>query len=219
VREFSTPMSGPLVAGLPTTGNLTDDVVRNAALAPDAAAISRRSGSETWQDISAAQFLLEVRAVAKGLMAAGVQPGDRVGLMSRTRYEWTLFDYAIWFAGAVGVPVYETSSAEQVGWILGDSGACAVVTEGPAHVARVAEVRFQLEGLRHVWSIDGGAVDELTRRGDQVTDAELESRRTTATPLDLATIIYTSGTTGRPKGCMLTHGNLMTELAVALHEL
>ena len=219
MREFSTPMSGPLAAGLPATGNLTDDVVRNAAEAPDAVVLSRRAGSEEWHDVTAAQFLLEVRGVAKGLVASGVRPGDRIALISRTRYEWTLFDYAIWFAGAVGVPVYETSSAEQVGWILHDSGACAVVAEGRSHLSRVAEVRADLEELRHVWSIDDNAVDVLTRLGADVPDDELESRRTTATPLDLATIIYTSGTTGRPKGCMLTHGNLMTELGVAVHEL
>ena len=220
MREFSTPMTGPLTAGVPATGNLTDDVVRNASEAPDAVAFSRRSpGADDWQDVTAAEFLAEVRGVAKGLVAAGVRAGDRVALISRTRYEWTLFDYAIWFAGAVGVPVYETSSTEQVGHILRDSSACAVVAEGPTHLTRIAEVRADLEDLRHVWSIEGNAVDVLTRLGADIPDAELEDRRTTATPLDLATIIYTSGTTGSPKGCMLTHGNFMTELEVAVHEL
>jgi long-chain acyl-CoA synthetase len=216
VREFSTPLN----VVVPVTGNLTDDVERNAAEAPDAVVLARRpAGSEEWYDVTAAEFLDEVRGVAKGLVAAGIGPGDRVALISRTRYEWTLFDYAIWFAGGVGVPIYETSSAEQLGWILRDSGACAAVAEGPSHLSRIAEVRADLQDLRHVWSIDGNAVDVLTRLGADISDAELESRRTTATPLDLATIIYTSGTTGRPKGCMLTHGNFMTELAVAVHEL
>ncbi len=220
MREFSTPMSGPLSAGLPATGNLTDDVVHNAAEAPDAVVFGRRlPGSEEWSDVTAAQFLAQVRGVAKGLVAAGVAPGDRVALISRTRYEWTLVDYAIWFAGAVGVPVYETSSATQVGHILRDSGACAVVAEGLAHLSRVAEVRADLAELRHTWSIEDNAVDVLTRLGADIPDDELEARRTTATPLDLATIIYTSGTTGRPKGCMLTHGNFMTELTVAVDEL
>ena len=219
MREFSTPMSGPLSAEVPATGNLTDDVVRNADEAPEAVVLSRRAGSGEWHDVTAAQFLVEVRGVAKGLVAVGIGPGDRVALISRTRYEWTLFDYAIWFAGGVGVPIYETSSVEQLGWILRDSGACAVVAEGPSHLSRVAEVRADLEELRHVWSIEGNAVDVLTRLGADISDVELESRRTTATPLDLATIIYTSGTTGRPKGCMLTHGNFMTELGVAVHEL
>ena len=138
--------------------------------------------------------------MAKGLVAAGVATGDRVALISKTRYEWTLFDYATWFAGAVGVPIYETSSADQVGHILRDSGACAVVAEGPAHLSRIAEVRGDLEELRHVWSIEGNAVDVLTRLGADISDDDLEARRTTATPLDLATIIYTSGTTGSPQG-------------------
>jgi long-chain acyl-CoA synthetase len=213
-------MSGPLSAGIPATGNLTDDLVRNADEAPEGIAFGRRlPGSEAWTDVTVAEFLGEVRGVAKGLVAAGVAAGDRVALISKTRYEWTLFDYATWFAGAVGVPIYETSSADQIGHILRDSAACAVVAEGPAHLGRIAEVRGDLEELRHVWSIEGNAVDVLTRLGADVSDDELEARRTTATPLDLATIIYTSGTTGSPKGCMLTHGNFMTELAVAVDEL
>jgi long-chain acyl-CoA synthetase len=216
LREYSTP----LTVALPATGNLTDDVVRNAEEAPDAAVLTRRSpGSEDWEDVTAAQFLAEVRAVAKGLVASGVEAGDRVALMSRTRYEWTLVDYAIWFAGAVSVPVYETSSVEQVGHILRDSGARAAVVEGPSHLTRIAEVRSDLDELRHVWSIEDNAVSVLTNLGADVADADLERRRTTATPLDLATIIYTSGTTGSPKGCMLTHGNFMTELGVAVPEL
>ena len=216
MREYSTP----LTVALPATGNLTDDVVRNAEEAPDAAVLARRSpGSEEWQDVTATQFLHEVRAVAKGLVASGVEAGDRVALISRTRYEWTLVDYAIWFAGAVSVPVYETSSAEQVAHILRDSGARAAVVEGPSHLTRIAEVRSHLDELRHVWSIEDNAVTVLTNLGADVPDADLEARRTTATPLDLATVIYTSGTTGSPMGCMLTHGNFMTELGVAVHEL
>jgi long-chain acyl-CoA synthetase len=216
VREFSTP----LTTAIPATGNLTDDVVRNAAEAPDSVVFSRRpTGSETWNDVTAAAFEAEVRGVAKGLLAAGVEAGDRVALISRTRYEWTLLDYAIWYAGAVGVPIYETSAPEQVRWILLDSGACAVVAEGPSHLTRIAEVRADLEDLRHVWSIEDNAVDVLTRLGADISDDALETRRRAATPLDLATIIYTSGTTGPPKGCMITHGNLMTEVGVAVEEL
>ena len=216
MREFSTPLS----TVIPTTGNLTDDVVTNAREAGDAAVFSRDTG-DGWVDVTAAEFHDEVRAVAKGLIAAGVEAGDRVALLSKTRYEWTLFDYAIWFAGAVTVPIYETSSAEQVGWILADSGARAVVAEGADHLARVREARQSgdLAELQHVWSIQDNAVDVLDRLGSDISDEVLEQRRTTATPLDLATLIYTSGTTGKPKGCMLTHGNFMFELGVAVDEL
>ena len=214
MREFSTP----LTTEVPTTGNLTDDVVTNARDFPDTVAFSRRTDG-AWSDVTAAAFLAEVSAVAKGLVAAGLEPGDRVALISKTRYEWTLFDYAIWFAGAVTVPVYETSSAEQVEWVLRDSGARAVVAEGAEHVARVTSVRAGLDDLNHVWSITDNAVGVLTSLGEEISDADLEARRSAVRPDDVATIIYTSGTTGRPKGCMLTHGNFMVELGVAVDEL
>ncbi|MDT0183738.1 AMP-dependent synthetase/ligase [Microbacterium sp. ARD31] len=216
MREFSTP----LTTVIPTTGNLTDDVVANAREAGDAAVFSRAT-AEGWVDVTAAEFHDEVRAVAKGLVAAGIEPGDRVALLSKTRYEWTLLDYAIWFAGAVTVPIYETSSAEQIGWILADSGTRAVVAEGADHLARVREARQagDLAELQHVWSIEDNAIDVLGRLGSDISDEVLEQRRTTATPLDLATLIYTSGTTGKPKGCMITHGNFMFELGVAVDEL
>lgn len=215
MREFSTP----LTVEIPATGNLTDDVVANAREAGRSVAFSRRTDDGGWEDVTAAEFLAEVSAVAKGLIASGIEPGDRVALISKTRYEWTLLDYAIWFAGAVSVPIYETSSSEQIAWILADSGARAVAAEGPDHLARINEVRSGLDQLNQVWSIADNAVDNLSRLGGDISDEELEKRRTTATPLDLATLIYTSGTTGRPKGCMLTHGNFMFELGVAVHEL
>jgi long-chain acyl-CoA synthetase len=214
VREYSSPLN----VEIPSTGNLTDDIVTNATEAPDAVVFSRRVDAG-WQDVTAATFLDEVRAVAKGLVAAGIEVGDRVGLISKTRYEWTLVDYAVWFAGAVSVPVYETSSADQIEWILGDSHAVAVVAEGREHTARVAERRAALTELNHVWSFEDNAVEVLRRLGEDIADDELERRRTSATPLDLATVIYTSGTTGRPKGCELTHGNFMFELGVAVPEL
>jgi long-chain acyl-CoA synthetase len=217
MREYSTPPS----MEPPTTGNLTDAVVRNAEEAPDHVVFSRRPAVRTddWPGVTAAEFLADVRRVAKGLVAAGIEPGDRVALVSRTRYEWTLLDYATWFAGGVTVPVYETSSAEQIGWILEDSGARAVIAEGPEHVARVNAVRSRLRDLNHVWSFADNAVEILGRLGGDVSDEDLEKRRTSTGPEDLATLIYTSGTTGRPKGCMLTHGNFMVELGVAIPEL
>jgi long-chain acyl-CoA synthetase len=206
VREYSVPAA----VETPTTGNLTDVITANAAEAPDHVVFSRRTGG-SWQDVTSRQFLAEVTAAAKGLLAAGVQPGDRVGLMSKTRYEWTLADFAIWYAGAVTVPIYETSSTEQVQWILSDSGAVACFVETPDHEAAVAGVRGELPHLRHIWQFDRGDLEELARAGAEVSDADIEARRTTATPGDLATIIYTSGTTGRPKGCKLTHRNLLAE--------
>ncbi len=181
-------------------------------------AFSRRT-PDGWVDVTAQQFLDDVRAVAKGLLAAGVEAGDRVALLSRTRYEWTLFDYAIWFAGAVTVPIYETSSAEQIEWILEDSAARAVVAETPEHTARLKEVRDRVAELHHVWSIEDNAVAVLTTLGHEISDGQLEERRTSAGPDSLATLIYTSGTTGHPKGCMLTHGNFDFELTVAVAEL
>ena len=179
---------------IPSTGNLTDDLVRNAAEAPEVVAFGRRlPGAEEWTDVTVEEFLGQVRGVAKGLVAAGVAAGDRVALISKTRYEWTLFDYATWFAGAVGVPIYETSSADQVGHILRDSGACAVVAEGPAHLSRIAEVRGDLEELRHVWSIDGNAVDVLTRLGADISDDDLEA------PADLGDPAEVRGTLGHDR--------------------
>jgi long-chain acyl-CoA synthetase len=210
VREFSSP---PVVE-YPATGNLTDLVHNHAHQSPDAV-LFRRKVDDRWRNVTAQQFHEEVISVAKGLVAGGVGPGDRVGLMSRTRYEWTLFDFAIWFAGGVPVPVYETSSAEQVQWILGNSGAVACVTETSSHEATVRSVRSDLPALAQVWQIDDGAVADLGSAGATVGDAEIERRRTGARPEDPATIIYTSGTTGRPKGCLLTHGNFLFELGTA----
>lgn len=215
MREYSTPQT----ITIPTTGNLTDDVVRNAEQAPDAAQFSRPDGDGGWYDVSCATFLAEVSAVAKGLMAAGIEAGDRVALISRTRYEWTLFDYAAWFAGAATVPIYESSSEEQIRWILSDSGARAIVVEDRVHADRVRPSRPDLPDLEYLWTIEGDAVGELVALGAGISDKELEARRTTAGPGDLATLIYTSGTTGHPKGCVLTHDNFQTELCVAVGEL
>lgn len=206
MREFSLPA----LYEVPADGNLTDIVRRNAAQHPDVAVIARKVGG-TWTDVSATTFLAEVLTAAKGLIASGVRPGDRVGLMSRTRYEWTLLDFAIWSAGAITVPVYETSSPEQVQWILGDSGATACIVELPAHAACVESVRDRLPALEHVWQIEAGGVEELGRLGADVSDATVEERSSSAKADDPATIVYTSGTTGRPKGCVLTHRAFFAE--------
>ncbi|MFE9610423.1 AMP-dependent synthetase/ligase [Streptomyces sp. NPDC006012] len=206
MREFSLPA----LYEVPTDGNLTDIVRRNAAQHPEVAVIARKVDG-TWQDVTAEAFLAEVRAAAKGLIASGVQPGDRVALMSRTRYEWTLLDFAIWSAGAVTVPVYETSSPEQVQWILSDSGATACIVEQEGHAAAVESVRDRLPGLGHVWQIDAGGVAELARLGRDLADATVEERSSLAKADDVATIVYTSGTTGRPKGCVLTHRAFFAE--------
>jgi long-chain acyl-CoA synthetase len=216
VREFSVP---PLVVVPPET-NITDLVLRQAAKPSNPALFSRLDSAGAWQDVSATDFLADVSALAKGLMATGVGAGDRVGIMSRTRYEWALIDFAIWFAGAVSVPIYETSSPSQVAWNLGDSGAVAAFGEAAHHedIIRQAATSEGLTALQHVWQLEGGGLDPVREAGRGVSDADLEARRASARLSDVATIIYTSGTTGRPKGCELTHGNFveLSDNALAL---
>ncbi|TRV75916.1 long-chain fatty acid--CoA ligase [Streptomyces sp. 130] len=206
MREFSLPA----LYEVPSDGNLTDLIRRNAAQHPDVAVMSRKVAG-VWTDVTATRFLAEVRAVAKGLMAAGVEPGDRVALLSRTRYEWVLLDFAIWSAGAVTVPVYETSSPEQIQWILGDSGATLCIVESAAHQASVASVRDALPELKGIWQIDDDAIRQLSAAGGEITDEALDLRMRSARADDPATIVYTSGTTGRPKGCVLTHRSFFAE--------
>ena len=203
--------SSPIAIAEPTTGNLTDSLWTNERDHPSAVVFGKKAGSG-WTDVTAKQFAEEVRALAAGFVASGVQLGDRVGLMARTRYEWALADYAIWTAGGVTVPIYETSSAEQVEWILSDSGAVAVVVESDKHADIVASVGSTLPDLRHTWVIDGGDFDKLVEQGKGVDRATLDARHGALEPGTLATIIYTSGTTGRPKGCELTHGNFMFDI-------
>lgn len=198
----------PAMVAEPTTGNTSSFLVEHAAEDPGRVLISRRVGG-SWQDVTASQFLAEVTDVARGLLAAGIQVGDRVGLLSATRYEWTLVDFAVWSVGAVTVPIYETSSAEQIEWILHDSGAVACVVEKPAHAKAVGSVRSASPDLNDVWQIDAGGLADLVAAGADVDPADVDARRLAARPGDLATLIYTSGTTGRPKGCELTHLSFM----------
>ena len=214
MREFSIPA----LAQIPATANLADVVFRRAAEQPQAVVLRRPSGpsgvageSGSWTDVTASQFSGEVIALAKGLVAAGIEPGDRVALMSHTRYEWTLIDYAIWTAGAVTVPVYETSSAEQAEWILSDSGARACFVETASYGDIIGSFRDRVPALSHVWRIDSD-LDSLRAAGADVGDEVVAERAATAGAADLATVIYTSGTTGRPKGCELTHENLLSDV-------
>jgi long-chain acyl-CoA synthetase len=202
VAEYSVPANFEL----PQDANLTDAVFGNASDYPDNVSFDRKVDGE-WQPVTAKHFAEEVKALAAGLIAAGVQAGDRVGLMSATRYEWTLIDYAIWTAGAVTVPIYETSSAEQIEWILSDSGAIGFFYETDTHKAAYDSIKAP--GVKNAWQINDKALESLTSDGKGVGEDDIEQRRRTLTPESLATIIYTSGTTGRPKGCELSHRNFL----------
>ena len=207
MQEFSVPAA--YIVGPDDT--ITDDVFTNEEKWPDEIGLKRKVNG-TWTPVTWREFAGQVRGIAAGLIAAGIQPGDRVALMSRTRFEWTLVDYAILTAGAITVPVYPTSSLEQLEWILSDSGAVAVVVETNGHAGMVATVRSGLPTLAHVWQIDGshsGGLPDIMARGAQVTPEQVEERRRTRGAGNLAEIVYTSGTTGRPKGCMLSHGNIV----------
>ncbi|MEF9883554.1 AMP-dependent synthetase/ligase [Streptomyces sp. P9-A4] len=208
VREVSLPPLVPLIR----RGSLADLPYDNARQDPEAVLFSRKGPQGEWYDVTAARFAAEVHSVAKGLIAHGLRPGDRLALMARTTYEWTLIDFAAWAAGLVTVPVYPTSSAFQTRWILQDSGAAACVVEDAAQARMISAERLRLPGLTHLWVLDTGAVDQLRRAGARVADEAVSARRGLLTPETLATLVYTSGTTGRPKGCALTHANFFAEV-------
>lgn len=203
MEAFSTPR----LVDVDRSSNLVDLLTARVTSDPHGTIIEQRTSPGTWQAISATEFQAAVTAVAKGMIALGLEPGDRIAIMSHTRYEWTLLDWAAWTAGLVSVPVYETSSAEQVEWICSDSDVRAIVVESAEHAQTVAEVRGSLPSLQKVLTIDEGAIDELTSLGSDVDDSVLTRHATAADQDSLATIIYTSGTTGRPKGVELTHAN------------
>jgi long-chain acyl-CoA synthetase len=199
----------PAIVPADPGANATDLLVERVRATPDLALFSIPTHDGGWSDVTAKEFLDQVVALAKGFAAAGIQPGDKVGLMCKTRYEWTLIDFAIWFAGAVMVPIYETSSPSQLQWNLNDSGTVAMITETPDHFARFDEAHPDLPLIRNVWKIDTGDLEKLAASGTGISDEEIERRRNLAEGKDLATLIYTAGTTGRPKGCMLTHSNFV----------
>jgi long-chain acyl-CoA synthetase len=207
MQEFSVPVAYVVQPD----DNVTDDVFTNARDHPGAVALKRKRGG-AWTPVTWREFAAQVSDIAAGFIAAGIQPGDRVGLMSRTRFEWALLDYAILSAGGITVPIYPTSSAEQLEWILSDSGAAAIVVETDDHAGKVTAARPGLPALGHVWQIDGGrfpGLADLAAQGALVTPEQVQERRRTRGSSDLAEIVYTSGTTGRPKGCMLSHGNIV----------
>ena len=201
-------MTLPALVPAATAGNLTNLIAERAWFEPERVMLSRPLG-DGWQPVTAREFETEVRTAAKGLIAAGIQIGDRVAIMARTRYEWTILDFAIWYAGGVVVPVYETSSAEQIDWILNDSGSVGIIVETPTHRELVETVRPA--HTRHVWTMTDGVLDILTASGAHIGDDEIDRRRNSLVPDTLATLIYTSGTTGKPKGVSLTHGNFLSE--------
>ncbi|MCX5193433.1 long-chain fatty acid--CoA ligase [Streptomyces sp. NBC_00249] len=206
MREFTVP---PEVTGTPA-GGLADAVFAYARQDPDRVVLGRKTGG-VWRDVTSGEFAGEVLSLAKGLLAQGIRFGDRVAVMSRTRYEWTLFDFALWAVGAQPVPVYPSSSAEQVHWILQDSGCAGCVVEDEDQAMTVGSVIERLPALRLLWQLDAGAVDALVEAGRTVAEDVVHRHRGAVTPDAVATVIYTSGTTGRPKGCVLTHANFMFE--------
>ncbi|WJY42882.1 AMP-dependent synthetase/ligase [Streptomyces sp. P9-2B-2] len=208
VREVYVPPLAPPVR----SGSLGDLPFVNAHEAPGDVVLARKQPSGIWRDISAAEFAAEVRAVAKGLLASGLRPGDRLAIMARTTYEWTLVDFAAWAAGLVTVPLYPTSSAHQAQWILHDSGARACVVEGVDEARLISGLRAELPVLDHLWQFDTGAVSQLVAAGRDIPDEAVDQCRAATGPYALATLIYTSGTTGRPKGCALTHANFFAEV-------
>ncbi|MEV6958971.1 AMP-binding protein [Streptomyces sp. NPDC051207] len=212
VREAYVPPFAPPVRH----GSLAELPFENAAAVPDAVVLSRKGPDGTWGDVTATRFAAEVLAVANGFVAEGLMPGDRVAIMARTTYEWTLLDFAAWAAGLVTVPVYPTSSLFQTRWILQDSGAVALVTETAAQAASLGPELERIPDLRHLWVMEKGHVDRLAELGAGRPDGEIPVRRGMLGPDTLATLVYTSGTTGRPKGCALTHGNFFAEVDNAI---
>ncbi len=207
MRELSVAANIPPVS----IGNVTDQIEELFARNPEFPSVAIQIDDE-WSTITAAQFRSQVRNVAKGLIAEGLQIGDRVAILSRTRFEWTVADYAIWYAGCVTVPIYETSSPEQVEWIVSDAHVVATFFEAQRTTHAFTPIAAKVPHMTRSYIFGDDILAELALKGANVSDSDLESRRTAAGPSEPATLIYTSGTTGRPKGCIITHGNLMAEV-------
>ena len=205
MKQFDVPA---LVEADPTA-NATDLLVARVKATPHRPLFSLPTDDGGWSDVTAAEFLAQVKALAKGFVAAGIEPGDKIGIMCKTSYEWTLIDFAVWFSGAVLVPIYDTSAPSQIHWNLTDSGAVGMITETAQHFASFDEIHADAPDVVHTWKIDVGDLAKLAASGVAVSDDEIERRRNLAVGSDLATLIYTSGTTGKPKGCILTHSNFV----------
>ena len=199
----------PAVVPADPDANTTDLLLDRLRLTPELELFALPNGEGGWSTKTVREFYNEVVALAKGLMDAGVGPGDRIGFMCKTRYEWTLVDFAAWFAGAILVPIYETSAPAQIQYTLDNSEATWLIVETAEHFTRFDEVRSELPRIRQVWKVDLGDLDKLSQSGTAVSDADLEKRRRHAVGSDIATLIYTSGSTGMPKGCVLTHSNFV----------
>ncbi len=207
-RTHTAQFEAPAIVPADPDANVAELLVERVRATPDRALFAVPTG-DGWRDISAAEFEREVTALAKGFVAAGIEPGDKVGFIATTTYRWTLVDFALFYAGAVMVPIYETSSPAQIQWCLSDSGATWCIVESPDHAARLDEVRPDLPLIRSAWTMHVGDLDKLVEQGRDVADAEIERRRALAKGADIATLIYTSGSTGRPKGCVITHSSFV----------
>jgi len=211
----------PAVVEADPDANITDLLLDRVAKTPHDALFALPTPEGGWSDVTASEFHQQVIALAKGFIAAGVKPGEKIAFMCKVRYEWTVVDFAAAFAGAVIVPVYETSSPSQIQYILTDSGATAMILETAELFTRFDEIASESPAVTKVWQMHLGDLDKLAASGTEVSDADLETRRSAAQAKDMATLIYTSGSTGTPKGCVLTHSNfvdLSRNAAVAMKD-
>jgi long-chain acyl-CoA synthetase len=211
----------PAVVAADPEANTSDLLRKRVEATPDQVIFALPTAAGGWSDVTALEFETQVIALAKGFIAAGIEPGDKVGFMCKTCYDWSLVDFALFYAGVIMVPIYETSSPTQVLWEMADSGATAIIVETADHFARFDEIASDVPEITKVWQLGLGDLDKIVASGTGVSDEEVERRRTIAKGSDVATLIYTSGSTGRPKGVILTHSNfveLSRNAAVAMKE-